>query len=340
MVLVGAGRALALRSEGVRPSDLAAAAKKQLTRHDPATITQMRPTVRPVSTRAPATLLTGPLGIALLVLAWSSTFTATKIGLEDAPPLLFGGLRTLLGGLVVAVIAWTRAGPPDLRRTWPVHTVLGFWNVIVFFALQTLAILALPSGLAAVLIYLQPLLVAVLAWRLLGESMSVAKVAGLLVGFGGIVLVSTGALDGHISGEGVAYAVLGALVWAIGTIAFKRRQDRVDQLWAVAVPFVGGGVVLTLVGALSEGVDIAWTGRFVVALAYASLAGSALAWGLWFGLVASGEASRASSYIFLVPVVAVLLGVVLLDEEFRLVQAAGSVLVVAGLYLVNRRPII
>ena len=76
----------------------------------------------------------------------------------------------------------------------------------------------------------------------------------------------------------------------------------------------------------------------MVALIYASLVGTALAWGLWLGLVASGEASRASAYIFMVPVVAVLLGVLLLDETFRLVQAAGSVLVVAGIYLVNRRP--
>jgi drug/metabolite transporter (DMT)-like permease len=294
-------------------------------------------TVACVSRREHSPLLTGPVGIALLVLAWSSTFTATKIGLEDAPPLLFGGLRTLLGGLVVAVLAWHRAGPPDLRRTWPVHAVVGFWNVVVFFALQTLAILALPSGLAAVLIYLQPLIVAVLAWRLLGESMTTLKVVGLLIGFAGIVLVSTGAFEGHVSAEGVAYAVLGALVWAIGTVAFKRSEGRVDQLWAVAVPFVGGGVVLTVVGAVTEGTDIAWTGSFVAALAYASLAGSALAWVLWFGLVAAGEASRASAYIFLVPVVAVLLGVVLLDETFRAVQAAGSVLVVAGIYLVNRR---
>ncbi len=279
------------------------------------------------------------MGIALLVLAWGSTFTAIKVGLEDAPPLVFGGIRSVIGGLVVAAVAWARSGPPVFRGTWPVYVVLGWWNVVVFFALQTLAILALPSGLASVLIYLQPLLVAVLAWRLLGESMGVAKVVGLLVGFGGIVLVSTGALGGHISAAGVGYAVAGALVWAIGTIAFKRNQGRVDQLWAVAIPFVGGGIVLTLVGAAFEGADIAWTGRFVAALIYSSLVGTALAWGLWFGLVASGEASRASAYIFVVPVVAVLLGVLLLDETFLAVQAVGSVLVVVGIYLVNRRPL-
>jgi drug/metabolite transporter (DMT)-like permease len=278
------------------------------------------------------------VGIALLVLAWGSTFTAIKVGLEDAPPVVFGGIRSVLGGLVVGAVAWVRSGPPDLRRTWPVHAVLSWWNVVAFFALQTLAILALPSGLASVLIYLQPLLVAVLAWQLLGEAMGAAKVAGLVAGFAGIVLVSSGAFEGAISAEGVTYAVLGAVVWAIGTIAFKRSQDRVDALWAVAVPFVAGGLVLTVLGGLTEGTHIEWTGRFVVALAYASLVGTALAWGLWFGLVAAGEASRASAYVFVVPVVAVLLGVVLLDETFGASLAGGSVLVVTGIFLVNRRP--
>lgn len=275
--------------------------------------------------------------IALLVLAWGSTFTAIAVGLDHAPPLVFGGIRSVLGGLVMAVVAWARSGPPDLRRTWRSHAALTWWNVIVFFALQTLAIQALPSGLAAVLIYLQPLLVAVLAWRLLGESMGATKVVGLVLGLAGIALVSSGALAGRISAPGVAYAVLGAVSWAIGTIVFKQHQQRVDALWAVAVPFVVGGTVLTVVGALTEGTEIAWTGDFVAALAYSSLIGTALAWGLWLGLVASGEAGRASAYIFTVPVLAVLLGVVLRDEAFRAIQVVGSLLVVLALYLVNRR---
>lgn len=271
------------------------------------------------------------------MLAWGSTFTAIKIGLDDAPPLVFGGIRSVLGGLVMVAIARSRSGPPSLRTTWRVHAVFTFWNVIAFFALQTLAISALPSGLASVLIYLQPLIVALLAWRLLGESMGLTKVAGLVAGFAGIVLVSTGALSGHVSGLGVTYAVVGALTWAIGTIAFKQRAGLVDPLWSVAVGFVVGGLVLTVVGALTEGLDITWSGRFVAALCYSALIGTALAWALWLGLVSSGEASAASTYIFSVPVVAVLLGVVVLDETFSTPQVAGSVLVIAGIYLVNRR---
>ena len=297
----------------------------------------MAPVSTHPTTLAPTTWLTGPLGIALLVVAWGSTFTAIEVGLDHAPPVLFGGIRSVLGGALVAVVAWARTGPPDLRRTWKVQVVLTWWSVVVFFTLQTLAIDELPSGLAAVLIYLQPLLVAVVAWRLLGESMDVAKVAGLVIGFTGIVLVSSGAFEGHLSAAGVVYAVLGAVAWTIGTVVFKRHHRSLDVLWAVAIPFFAGGVVLTVLGAATEGTAISWSPGFVAALAYASVVGTALAWVLWLGLVAVGEAGRASSYIFMVPVVALLLGVVLLGETFRMSLVGGSILVVTGVHLVNRR---
>ena len=189
----------------------------------------------------------------LLVLAWGSTFAAVKVGLDSAPPILFGGLRSILGGAVMVVLALARSGRPSLRTTWPAYAVLTLLNVVLFFSLQTLAILELPSGLAAVLIYLQPVLVGVLAAPLLGESLTGLKIAGLLLGFAGIVVVSAGAFQGHTSLLGVLYAVVGALIWALGTIAFKRYADRIDVWWSVAIPFLVGGIVLSIGGAAVEG---------------------------------------------------------------------------------------
>lgn len=276
--------------------------------------------------------------IVLLVLAWGSTFAAVKVGLDSAPPILFGGIRSLLGGAVMVVMALGRSGRPALRATWPAYAVLTLLNVVLFFTLQTLAIQELPSGLAAVLLYLQPVLVGVLAAPLLGEALTGLKITGLLLGFGGIVVVSAGAFRGHASVLGVAYAVLGALVWALGTIAYKRYADSVDAWWAVALPFFVGGLVMTLGGAAFEGTAITWSGEFVVALVYASLVGTALSWSLWFGLVGSGEAGRAASYIFFVPLISLAIGAVFLHETLGYSLLAGAVLVVAGVYLVNRGP--
>lgn len=275
--------------------------------------------------------------IVLLVLAWGSTFAAVKVGLESAPPILFGGLRSVLGGAVMVVLAFARSGRPALRATWPAYAVLTLLNVVLFFSLQTLAILELPSGLASVLIYLQPVLVGVLAAPLLGESLNRFKVAGLLTGFAGIAVVSAGAFAGHVSALGVGYAVVGALVWALGTIAFKAYAEQVDVWWAVAIPFLVGGLMLSAGGAAFEGTDITWSGEFVAAFVWASVIGTALSWSLWFGLVGSGEAGRAASYIFFVPLISLVIGAVFLDESLGLSLLAGAGLVIVGVYLVNRR---
>ena len=276
-------------------------------------------------------------GVVLLVLAWGSTFAAVKVGLHSAPPILFGGLRSILGGAIMVVLAWARSGRPVLRESWPAYAVLTLLNVVLFFSLQTVAILELPSGLAAVLIYLQPVLVGVLASPLLGEALTRSRIAGLLLGFAGIVVVSAGAFTGHASLLGVGYAVTGALIWALGTIAFKRYATRVDAWWAVAIPFLVGGVVLSVGGAAFEGTRIDWSGEFVVAFLYASVIGTAMSWSLWFGLVGSGEAGRAASYIFFVPLVSLAIGALFLHETLGPSLLAGAALVVVGVYLVNRR---
>jgi O-acetylserine/cysteine efflux transporter len=277
--------------------------------------------------------------IVLLVLAWGSTFAAVKIGLDSVPPVLFGGLRSVLGGAVMVVLAFTRSGPPRLRETWPLYVLLTLLNVVGFFSLQTLAILELPSGLAAVLIYLQPVLTGVLAAPLLGESLGWIKVVGLVVGFAGIVVVSAGAFEGHVSGLGIGYAVSGALVWSLGTIAFKKYAGRVDSWWAVALGFFVGGLVLSLAGGMFEGTDIDWSPEFVAAFVYAAIIGTAMSWSLWFGLVGTGEAGRVASYIFFVPIVSLLIGGLVLHESLGASLLAGAALVIVGVYLVNRPPL-
>jgi drug/metabolite transporter (DMT)-like permease len=276
--------------------------------------------------------------VVLLVLAWGSTFAAVKVGLESAPPVLFAGLRSVLGGAVMVGLAFARSGRPSLRDSWLPYALLTLLNVVLFFTLQTLAILELPSGLAAVLIYLQPVLTGVLAAPLLGESLTARKVAGLLLGFAGIVVVSAGAFRGHASLLGVGYAVAGALVWALGTITFKRYAGQVDSWWGVGLPFLVGGVLLSAGGAAVEGTGVDWSGEFVAAFLYASLVGTALSWSLWFGLVAAGEAGRAASYIFFVPLVSLVIGATFLGETLGVSLLAGAALVILGVYLVNRRP--
>ncbi len=277
------------------------------------------------------------LAFAVLVVFWGSAFSVVKVGLEYSPPMIFAGLRTLIGGLVILLVAVVWGGSPHLRRDWPVFLLLAAFNVVFFFGFQTLAILYLPSGTAAVLEYLQPMLVGLLAWMILGESLSLAKIVGLILGFSGIVAVSSGSIFGSIPPAGVVFGAGSAFSWALGTVFFKRYEARISTMWAVAIPFVIGGMVLTLFGfAIESWSEVSPTATLFASLSYVSLVEIALAWLIWFALVRTGEASRVAVYVFLVPLVSIVVGAIFLDERLTLSLLIGTFLIVTGIYTVNR----
>lgn len=238
--------------------------------------------------------------------------------------------------MIVMAVGW--GGQVDLRHTWSALLISAAFNVVFFVTLQTLAVFYLPSGLAAVLIYLQPILVGFLAWTFLSESLTIAKIAGLLLGFLGVLAVSAESISGRVSFVGVVVGMLAALSWAIGTVYFKRVQDRVSTLWFVAIPFMVGSSVLLFAGSLAESWSaIIWSVPLWASLLYTSLFTVGLAWILWMGLVEAGEASGVSAYVFVVPLISLLIGTFFLHESFTPLLLLGGGLIVFGIYLVNRR---
>jgi O-acetylserine/cysteine efflux transporter len=277
------------------------------------------------------------LAFTLLVLFWGAAFSVVKVGLEYSPPMIFAGLRTLMGGLVILLVSVVWGGSPHLRRDWPIFLLLAAFNVVFFFGFQTLAVLYLPSGTAAVLEYLQPMLVGLLAWMVLGELLSLAKIVGLILGFSGIVAVSAGSIFGNVSAAGVAFGAGSAFSWALGTVFFKRYEARISTMWAVAIPFVIGGMVLTLVGlAIESFSDVSPTATLFASLSYVSLVEIALAWLIWFGLIRAGEVSRVAVYVFFVPLVSIVIGAIFLDEQLTTSLLIGTFLILTGTFTVNR----
>ncbi len=280
------------------------------------------------------------LAFVFLVICWGSAFAVIKVGLGYSPPVLFAGTRTLLCGAVMALAALVWGGGANLKRDWPVYLLLAVFNVALFMGLQTFTILYMPSGSAAVVIYLQPILVGLLAYLMLGEPLSATKVLGLLLGFTGVVAVSVGSFSevSLVTPLGVAFGIGSALSWALGTVFFKRYGERLSMLWAVAATFLLGGIVLTSLGlALESFSEITWNRIFIASWLYSALVGTALAWMLWLGLVRDDEASRVAAYVFFVPLVSVLLGALFLGEILNALLLLGAALVVTGIYLVNSK---
>lgn len=274
----------------------------------------------------------------LLILSWSSAFPAVKVGLSYAPPLFFAGLRTLLGGLFLVLPACLWGGAVNARRLLPHWLWLSVFLAILFFGLQTFSVYYLPSGLTAVLIYLQPILVGWLAHYWLGERLTWNKTIGLLLGFAGVLVVGWEGVAGSLSMAGILFGLGAAVGWAVGTIYVKRVQRQVSLLWLLAGQFVIGGCVLLGLSAVFENWShVSWTGTFWFTLLYTSAVCISLAWVLYFAVMERGEASRMAANMFLVPLMSVLLGVVFLKETVSLFLLMGGGLIVAGIFLVNRQ---
>jgi drug/metabolite transporter (DMT)-like permease len=270
----------------------------------------------------------------LLVLIWSSTWVAIKIGLEDCPPLLGAGVRFALAGLVLLALAAAQRRP--LRTDWLLTLVLALAPFAFAYGLVYWGEQYVPSGLAAVLFGILPLYTALLGTVLLpDEPLRLPLLVGVLIGIGGLSLaflesVELGSAEkAALGATALALAPLGA---ALGSISQKRRAARLDAVvlngWAM---LVGGLLLLPLSGLSEDWGDFVWSAESVGSIAYLTLFGSAIAFVTLTVLLRHITAMGISFLAMLLPFGALLFGAALYDESITVRAVAGAVLVAAGL---------
>jgi drug/metabolite transporter (DMT)-like permease len=277
--------------------------------------------------------------ITFLVIVWGIAWPIYKMAIPYTPPLLFAGMRTCLGGLLLLILFYSKRKQIRWKANWSIYLISSVFNVMLLYGVQTIGLMYMPSGLFSVIVYLQPVLVGILAWLWLGESMTALKVIGLIIGFLGVGTVSAAGFSGHIAILGIILALLTAIGWAIGTVYIKKVSHRVDSIWLVAFQCMLGGIILTAVGSISEGwSNIVWNTPYLIGLIYGITLGIAAPWVVYFVLVNSGDASKVASYTFLVPLISVLCGTLFLHEPFTVYLLIGLLLIAVSIYLVNRKP--
>ena len=264
---------------------------------------------------------------ALPAAIWGSTYAVTQQWLPPGRPLFAATVRALPVGLLMLV--WLRRLP---RRDWWWRSlVLGSLNIGLFYALLFVAAYRLPSGLGATLVATAPMVTMAVARLVLASRPARISLAAGLVGlFGVALLVLQNGLDRPLDPVGLAAGLLAVVLSSFGFVLTKKWAPPADVVTVTSWQLVGGGLVLLPIGLAVEGAPPALDLAAVGALLYLGLAGSGLAYVLWFrGLTVLGP--TAASIIGLVnPVVGVLLGVVLLGEHFGAVHLVGLVLVVAS----------
>lgn len=281
---------------------------------------------------------------AALGLLWGSSFLWIKIAVEQVSPFVVVALRVLLGLIgLLGVVYWQRQALPRDRSTLLKYLFMGVFNVVVPFLLITWGETHIDSSLAAILNATTPLFVIVIAhFALHDEKMTTPRLAGLLIGFVGVIVLVAqdlrpGMLQGDLLGQ---LAVLGAAISYAVALIFSRRQLR------GAKPVVQSTMILVFATALMwlitpmverpvvlPAEPIAW-----VALLWLGVLGLCVAYLLFFWLNNVWGPTRASLVTYVFPVVGVVLGVIFLNEPLNWNMVLGSALVVGGIVVVNRRP--
>lgn len=284
------------------------------------------------------TLLLGAFGIVYVV--WGSTYLAIRIAIETIPPLLMAGARFLVAGGVLYAWARVRGAPPASARAWRDAALLGALFLFLGNGGLVWAETRVPSGLAAVLAATTPLWTVVIE-RLRGRTDTVrpAVYAGLILGLGGVVLLMVpGGHEAPLDLLGAGVVLVAALVWAYAMVLTRSLTLPDSGALSAAIQMLAGGALLVTAGSLGG----EWSGfafgaasvRSLLGLGYLIVFGSLVAYSAFTWLLRVAPAGRVSTYAYVNPVVAVLLGWLLASEPFGTRELAASAVIIAGVALI------
>jgi drug/metabolite transporter (DMT)-like permease len=275
----------------------------------------------------------------VFVVLWSTGFLGAKFGLPYAEPLTFLLVRfacvsTLLLALALVLRSPWPADWPSVRRIAVVGLLIhGLYLGGVFVAIKS----GLSAGLAALIVGLQPLATAFIAAPLLGERLVPRQWLGLILGFGGVVLVVSGKFGlGQISWPGIAACLVALAGMTAGTLYQKRHGGGMNLITGSFVQFVAAGLAYLPVVAVFETFHVEWTGSFLFALSWLTLVLSIGAITLLHLMIRRGAASKVASLFYLTPAVTAVLAWLLFGETLSWPAIAGMAVASAGVALVAR----
>jgi O-acetylserine/cysteine efflux transporter len=269
---------------------------------------------------------------AVLCTVWGFTFIIQRLALEVAPPLWVAAGRVTVAAVLLLALA------PRLRllsrRGIATVFVLGLLNQYGFIALQVAGLHSVEAGPAAAIIYLQPVLVVLASGPFLGERLTPRRIAGALLGFAGVAIVGLHQ-SAAASAGGVLLLLAASVSWTSGALITSATDEPLVPL--VVGQHLVAAPLLVATAALAEPFP-SLSVKLVLCVLFAGVCGSALAWMLWSTLMRRGEASVVSTWLFAVPVLAAVLGVVLLGEPMSIELVIGIALVAAAVRLAAASP--
>jgi drug/metabolite transporter (DMT)-like permease len=274
-------------------------------------------------------------------LIWGTTYLGIRVTLETIPPFLMSAFRWIVAGTLIAGTLRLRGERLLATSSWGSLAILGVLLLGVGNGAVVWAERTVPSGLTAVLTATSPFwMVGVDAMMEGGEAVGLRRTLGLIIGFSGIVLLVWADLDIGQSGTafliGVLSTQIAALGWAVGSAYARRRRAEENVLAAAAFEMLFGGTALLCVALVRQEYRVvALSLRSVSALAYLTVIGSIGGFSAYRYALKHLPVATMSLYAYVNPVIAVVLGTLVLSEPFTWRIAAAAGIVLAGMALVR-----
>ena len=272
----------------------------------------------------------------LFVILWSTGFVGAKYGLPYADPFIFLSIRVLIAALLLFAIAALLKSPIAIGKSAISRSALiGFFLHAcylggVFFAISK----GLPAGVAAVVTSVQPVLVSLLAVRVLGETLKRKQIVGLFLGFVGVITVLAPSSKADIPISGVVAILVALLGSTTATLLQKKIGTDVPLISGTAYQYLASGLVLGVAAIATGGTRIQWSQEFIVTFIWllAALSVGAILLLLW--LLNTGSAASVSSLLYLVPPATALEAFFLFGEKVNTQGLLGIGITALGVWLV------
>lgn len=279
---------------------------------------------------------------AMMCLIWGSTFMVLKIGLEGTPPLLGVGLRHLLASVILfAIIRYRKSRIPLDRAAVAQYLTVGLLNFFLSYSLTYSGTQYIYSNISALLWTSIPMTTALTAHFFIpAERLTWMKSAGLLIGFGGVALIFSGYGFGDSSnlvlGMTLVMAAVIANTWP--NVYIKIVPRPVDPIILMGVSTgIGGAVTLALSLILESDKQMVWSAYNMGIILYLAVFGTAIAWVSFYWLLRHMEVVKLSFVGFIAPIVALFMGMLVLDEYLPVTVYAGAFLVLLGIFITDAR---
>ena len=286
---------------------------------------------------------------------WGTAMVAMKSVMEHTSPFFLAGLRLVPAGILVLGFAVVFNRPqPKTFKAWFWIAIFAIVDAALFQGFLATGLVRTNAGLGSVIIDSQPLVVALLSSWLFGEIIGLFGFLGLAIGILGITLIGFpddwiyGIFQGDLSviqvdlwgllDNGEWFMLLAALSMAVGTILIRYVCKHCDPIVATGWHMILGGIPLLVISAWQESDQwINLTAPDWLAIGYAAILGSAIAYGIFFYLASKNNLTSLSALTFLTPVFALLFGNLILAEVLSSLQMAGVGLTLISIYLINMR---